>query len=91
MTREIYKINKNEIKSDAYSLFVLAIKSPVTKERYISRLDRFFKLIDLEATNFRDKCENFAVKVKSDPNWFSTVLIPFMFFILSCMNQLCAG
>jgi hypothetical protein len=69
MTREIYKINKNEIKSDAYSLFVnkneiksdayslfvLAINSPVTKERYILRLDRFFRLTAVEATDFKER------------------------------------
>ena len=60
MTREIYKINKNEMKSDAYSLFILAINSPVTKERYISRLDRFFKLTGIEAIGFKEKCDIFV-------------------------------
>ncbi|MGA8844794.1 MAG: hypothetical protein WB511_14515, partial [Nitrososphaeraceae archaeon] len=78
MTRKIYKINKNEMKSDAYSLFVLAINSQVTKERYISRLDRFFRLIDLEATDFKERCEIFAQKAKTDPDWLSSTLIRFI-------------
>ncbi|CAN5654764.1 hypothetical protein BH18THE1_BH18THE1_21780 [soil metagenome] len=34
-----------EFESDPYSLFVFAINSPMTKEKYVPRLNKFFDFI----------------------------------------------
>jgi hypothetical protein len=44
--------NKNNIidnqEPDIWSLYQFGLKSPVTKEKYKARLDKFFNFLDLE-------------------------------------------
>ena len=39
-----------EFESDPYSLFLFAINSPLTKEKYVPRLNKFFDFINLQGT-----------------------------------------
>ena len=56
--------------SDAYSLFVYAIRSQVTRDYYLRRLKIFFNYIDLlpEGT-IEERCNLFATKSIGDPTW----------------------
>ena len=49
--------------SDAYSLFLYAFRSPVTKDRYLRRMKIFFNFINcLPNGNLEESCNLFAKK-----------------------------
>jgi hypothetical protein len=56
--------------SDAYSLFVYAVRSQITRNYYLRRLRIFLNYISLlpEGT-MEERCNLFASKGKKDPNW----------------------
>jgi hypothetical protein len=56
--------------NDAYSLFLYAFRSPVTKDCYLRRMKTFFKFINLLPNgNLEDLCNLFVVKGVEDPKW----------------------
>lgn len=55
-----------EFESDPYSLFMFAINSPLSKEKYVPRLNSFFDFIKLKGT-VQEKCITFAKKSKDEP------------------------
>jgi hypothetical protein len=62
---------------DPWSLFIYAMKAPMTKDRYKTRVAKFFDFIglDKEGQKVEDKARIFANKGKEDINWaFSNVL-----------------
>jgi hypothetical protein len=46
--------------SDPYSLFLYAMNSPVTRDRYTTRLNRFFSFIGIEGTTIEERCRIFV-------------------------------
>jgi hypothetical protein len=50
-----------EFESDPYSLFIFGINSPLTKEKYVPRLNKFFEFIHLNGTT-QEKCSTFVKK-----------------------------
>ena len=56
-----------DFESDPYSLFIFAINSPLTKEKYVPRLNKFFDFLNLEGT-IQEKCETFVIKSKGEPS-----------------------
>ena len=64
------KVKVVEEESDAYSLFVYAIRSQVTRDYYLTRLRIFFNHINLlPSGRMEERCNLFAAKGKRDPNW----------------------
>jgi hypothetical protein len=62
---------------DPWSLFIYAMKAPMTKDRYKTRVSKFFDFIglDKEGHAVEDKARTFAKRGKEDINWaFSNVL-----------------
>jgi integrase len=62
---------------DPWSLFIYAMKAPMTKDRYKTRVVKFFDFIglDKEGKIVQDKARIFANRGKEDNNWaFSNVL-----------------
>jgi hypothetical protein len=61
---------------DPWSLFIFAMKAPMTKDRYKTRVAKFFDFIGLdEGQNVEDKARIFARRGNEDVNWaFSNVL-----------------
>ena len=63
-------IEQNFEESNAYSLFVYAIRSQVTRDYYLRRLRIFFNHINLEPDKtIEERCNYFADKGTNDPNW----------------------
>jgi hypothetical protein len=50
--------------TEPYQDFLFAINSPVTKERYSTRLRAFFVHIGIEGTTMEERCRRFVEKVK---------------------------
>src|SRR5947209_7081802 len=78
-----YQIEENEERSaaTAYSLFVYAIRSQITRDYYLRRLRIFFNHINLLSDGtIEQRCNLFAAKGIKDPNWAFSSIVKFMQF-----------
>jgi hypothetical protein len=67
--------------SNAYSLFVYAIRSKVTRDYYLRRLKIFFNHINLESDlTMEERCNYFANKGTNDPSWAFNCIIRFLHY-----------
>jgi hypothetical protein len=65
--------------SNAYSLFVYAIRSQVTRDYYLRRLRIFFNHINLQSDKtIEERCNYFANKGVKDPTWVFNCIIRFL-------------
>ena len=64
---------------DPYSLFVFAMNAAQTMEKYITRLDRFFRFINLQGNTIEERCRSFAEIAKKDNNkWVLNNVLRFL-------------
>ena len=64
---------------DPYSLFVFAMNAAQTREKYITRLDRFFRFINLQGNTIEERCRSFAEIAKKDNNkWVLNNVLGFL-------------
>ena len=74
-------IEKSLEESNAYSLFVYAIRSQVTRNYYLRRLRIFFNHINLEPDKtMEQRCNYFADKGINDSNWAFNSILRFLQF-----------
>jgi hypothetical protein len=67
--------------SDAYSLFLYAVRSPVTRDYYLRRLRIFFNHLNLLSNGtMKERCNLFATNGIRDPNWAFHSIIMFLQF-----------
>jgi hypothetical protein len=66
-----------EFESDPYSLFLFAMNSPLTKQKYVPRLNKFFDFINLNGT-IQERCKTFVKKFKEEPSWVVGCVIKFL-------------
>src|SRR5829696_2193576 len=64
--------------SDPYSLFLYAMNSPVTRDRYTTRLNRFFSFIGIEGTNIEERCRFFVERGRDDNDWVFRSVMSFI-------------
>jgi hypothetical protein len=67
----------SEFESDPYSLFIFALNSPSTKEKYVPRLNKFFEYINLNGT-MQEKCSTFVKHANEQPSWALGSVIKFL-------------
>jgi integrase len=69
-----------EIESDPYSIFVFAMNAPQTKEKYVTRLKRFFDFINLPGSTIQERCKYFVEKCrdKDGNKWLLNSLLGFL-------------
>jgi hypothetical protein len=78
--REIEQTGQIEVQeSDAYSLFMYAVRSPLTRDYYLRRLRIFLNHISLfpEGT-MEERCNLFASKGKENPSWTFSCVVRFL-------------
>jgi len=68
---------QTEFDSDPYSLFIFGINSPLTKEKYVPRLNKFFEFINLNGT-LQEKCISFAKNATDDSYWAVASVIKYI-------------
>jgi hypothetical protein len=51
---------------DPYTIFVFAMNAAQTREKYITRIDRFFYLINVQGNTIQERCRYFAEIAKKD-------------------------
>jgi hypothetical protein len=70
-----------EGRSNPYSMFIYAIRSALTRDYYLRRLRRFFDFINLEKERtIEERCNLFADRGKTDPNWAFNRIMGFLQF-----------
>jgi hypothetical protein len=67
MQEQIVKGVCLNVDSDPYGIFMFAINSQVTKQKYTYRLKKFFDFIDLEGETIQQRCRN-AVEMDGNGN-----------------------
>jgi integrase len=75
--------NQKTIMSDEiepWSLFIYAMKSPMTRDRYQTRVAKFFEFIGIEGTAIEEKARNFVIKAKDDTPWAFNSIMKFTYF-----------
>jgi hypothetical protein len=65
---------------DPWSLFIYALKAPMTRNRYQTRLAKFFDFIDIAGTRLEDRARAFAERGKNDSNWAFNNIVKFVQF-----------
>jgi hypothetical protein len=63
---------------DPYSIFKFAMNSPVTRDRYTTRLDRFFSFIGIEGVDIVASCAKFVQNAREDNNWAFRNIVSFL-------------
>ncbi len=84
--------NNNSIEQDLWSLYLYAMKSPVTKQKYQKRLEKFFDFLGMDGTTVEDKSKSFLKKIhveqeNNNSQWVFNSLIKFMQFHLDRVNR----
>ncbi len=84
--------NNNSIEQDLWSLYLYAMKSPVTREKYQRRLEKFFDFLGLEGATVEDKSKSFIKEIhvkeeNKNSQWVFNNLIKFMQFHLDRVNR----
>jgi hypothetical protein len=63
-SRDNKKLETEIPTTESYQDFLFAINSPVTRERYSTRLRSFFVYIGIEGTTMEERCRKFVERVK---------------------------
>ena len=78
----------NKQEQNVWSLYLFALKSPVTREKYQKRLERFFNFLGLDGRTTEEKSDVFIEKAKTEGNqWAFNAILKFMQFHLERVNR----
>jgi hypothetical protein len=79
---------QNNQELDTWSLYLYAMKSPVTREKYQKRLDKFFNFIGMEGQTIEEKSRVFVNSAKKEGNgWIFNHVLKFMQYQLERANK----
>ena len=70
-----------QTESSAYSLFVLATRSPQTKQKYLQRLGYFLDFVQItteKAESIEERCNKLAELAKRDCKWFVNCIFNYL-------------
>jgi hypothetical protein len=69
------KVEQLESDPNPWTLYLYAMKSPVTRDKYQKRLGKFFDFLKLDGDSIEDKSKAFVEMTRKDSNWtFSNIL-----------------
>jgi hypothetical protein len=65
---------------DPYSIFVFAMNAPQTREKYTTRVDRFFRFVNIQGNTIQERCKAFYETAKNDnfeldPSYIDTKIL----------------
>lgn len=80
--------NKSDLELDLYSLYLYALRSPSSREKYKKRLEKYFDFLGLEGLTIEEKSKNFVRKLEKDGNqWVFNSVLRFMQLQLQRVNK----
>ena len=62
----------------SYSLLVMAIRSPITRQKYFQRLRYFLDFLELNDGDFEHRCNIYGEKAKLDANWITNGIVKYL-------------
>lgn len=65
---------------DPWTLFTYAMKAPMTRDRYQTRVTKFFDYIGIQGASTEEKARNFATRGREDNSWAFDCIIRFAYF-----------
>jgi hypothetical protein len=78
-------ISEKDLPSDPFSIFVLAIRSPVTREKYLQRIGYLFDFLGILKTDdsmcavsIEQRFSIFLAKAKEDNNWLKNNIVKYL-------------
>jgi hypothetical protein len=78
----------NSLGQDTWSLYLYAMKSPVTREKYQKRLEKFFDFLRKEGKTIEDKSISFVNRSRfGGDQWVFNNVLKFMQFQLDRANR----
>jgi integrase len=81
------EFNNNQ-ESDTWSLYLYAMKSPVTRQKYQKRLEKFFDFIGLEGATVEEKSKVFVnIGRREGDTWIFNNILKFMQYQLDRANK----
>jgi integrase len=72
--------------ADPWTLYLYAMRSPATKEKYLIRLGKFLNFLNLQG-KLEDKARAFAEKGKADSTWAFNGILKFIQFQKERFNR----
>jgi hypothetical protein len=70
---------ENELQFEtAYNAFVFAIRSPVTREKYLGRLAYFLSYVGITEGNIENRCNILGQRSKEDPVWLTNNILKYL-------------
>lgn len=67
-----------QLDSSPYLIFIFAIRSPITREKYLQRIGYFFDYIGIEQGTIEERCNIFGEKAKSNNNWVANNILKYL-------------
>ena len=72
-------MTENELQFEtSYESFMFALRSPVTREKYLGRLAHFMSYVGITEGNLEDRCNIFGQKCKSDNSWLVNNVVRYL-------------
>jgi len=69
-----------ESELDPWTLFLNAMRAPMTRDRYQTRVSKFFDFVKIPGKTLEQKARHFANKGKNDTNWALSNILKFIYF-----------
>jgi hypothetical protein len=73
-------VEVEQLQSDPWTLYLYAMKSPVTREKYQKRLGKFLDFLALEGATIQEKSRAFVEMARKDSNWTFNSILRFVQF-----------
>jgi len=70
--------NKLQLEETAYSAFTMAIRSPITRQKYLQRLAYFLTFLGINDGNIEQRCNILGQKTKADSTWLTQNVIKYL-------------
>ena len=74
------KLDDNSLNVNPYTLFLHAMKSPITKKKYSRRLEMFFDFLKIPRESLEERCLYFVNNGRNNINWVFTNILKFVLF-----------
>ena len=75
------ELNNQEEELSIWKLYLFALKSPLTREKYQGRIEKFFDFLKLKRATIEEKSAQFVKKAQLEGNqWVFNNVLKFMMY-----------
>ena len=80
--------NQKIVEFDLWSLYIYALKSPSSREKYSKRLEKYFDYLELEGCSIEEKSLGFVGRLENEGNdWVFNSVLKYMQILLGRVNR----